>query len=246
MTTPNTADPRPEGWRADLATSVATVIRQCLDVGYDPARIAAELGERDLLAGEPCYISCACGPRTVPWPSEPITVVCETCGHKHAIAPLMDNYRSAIGHEDKTFRALRGMRDQLAKIRDVLDTERGEPLAALIDIRAIVNRPTDPASRVQKGVEQIAAALHTTSADVVDQMREVIASATAPTVYFPGDVVPAHTDVQAEGGTVMDWKQDYTVEWFWGPMVARPFPRGVDNWRAVVASAKQRRAEAAQ
>lgn len=116
-----------------------------------------------------------------------------------------------------------------------ITTEGGQTFHLAVTETTAANRAAD----VRRGVEQIADALHTTPADVVEQLREATATAAGPTVYFPGDIVPAHTDVQAEGGTIMSWKQDYAVEWFWGAMVARPFPRGVDNWRAVVATAKQ-------
>ncbi|GAB3156137.1 hypothetical protein GCM10027258_62110 [Amycolatopsis stemonae] len=173
MTKPNTAEPQTEPWRTELQTAVADAIRQTLDLGYDPARIAAELDERLLLAGEPCPIECACGPRTVPWPREPITVTCETCGAKHAIAPLMDNYRSASAHGEKMFQAMRGKQDQLAEIRAVLDDWR-DPDQVLEDIRAILDRPSEPVmSRVRKGLGQIADVLDTTPADVAAQLRAV-------------------------------------------------------------------------
>ncbi|MGW4525213.1 hypothetical protein [Amycolatopsis sp. NPDC004378] len=61
---------------------------------------------------EPCTITCDCGPRTVPWPRENVVVECETCGHKVAVAPIMDNYRSALAHENEQAQKVRELREQ--------------------------------------------------------------------------------------------------------------------------------------
>lgn len=93
---------------------------------------------------------------------------------------------------------------------------------------------------VERGIElaEDGAFTITTEAGQTFHLAVTETARPAPRVFFPGELIPRGTEVQSEGGTVISWSDDDgAVPDYWGPLVTRPFPRGVEAWRALVAGA---------
>ena len=61
-----------------------------------------------------------------------------------------------------------------------------------------------------------------------------------PRVFFPGDTVPAGTEVRTELGNVYRWNADRELRSYFGPVVEL-FEQSHDKWRAAVARARAER-----
>jgi len=78
---------------------------------------------------------------------------------------------------------------------------------------------------------------------VIDRIRAILDSAPpAPQVWFPGDVVPAETEVQTGHGNVYRWREDRVLASYFGPVMEVP-PTTHDVWQAAVDRAKSARGD---